>query len=240
MAEQIIISKADASDLKDKGCATAVVRVLDKQLGHKGYYLMSCLHVLGLTFQNYPDYDTQTNVFFESDPTTLVATYTAGIRGTLYFEGQNNLSFDAALAKIKNEDNESILNIKNKIATSSFSDFVYYPEDMPKVGKVLTARGPVNASNLKIKRGTQQPVIYGHTRMPNTRAFHRVIVEYDASTLPGDSGSPVVNEAGSMFLGMHIAGNGAKGYMIPAIDLIGGATRFMGADFKPGDKIFFA
>ncbi|WDE02092.1 hypothetical protein [Thalassomonas actiniarum] len=246
MASQILVKRDDDSNIHDKGSVTAIVRILGSKNEDKGYYLMSCLHVLGLTFHNFPHYDKHTNIFFADDPETKVATYDGCIRGNLYFEKQGLPSFDAALAKIDfsgmndAEKKAHIEELKKKTGAPKLNDYIYYPENTPKSGWVMTPRGAKKASGFNVFRGIDKAVVYDQYQGHKNRAFHRVMIEYDTNTRAGDSGSPVVDDSKKVLLGMHIAGSKGKGYMIPAIDLIDQPTLFAGSDFDKQSTIIFA
>lgn len=227
MSNKIIVKSLDGQK-SDFGCATAIVEPFLYGDGNTEVFILSCLHVLGLTFKNFPRYNQPTEVFIEvGGKEYKIADYSGQHAGNLFFNDQLKLSFDAALAKI-DTSHLSLDQIKEHLNLPVISELADFPEEIPPQGQVVTHRGSFSATNFQVRRGSEQWIQYKHSARPMVKTCHRVIVEYDAATQAGDSGSPVYNEQGDMLLGMHIAGDPStgKGYMIPTIDLLNSTHRF--------------
>ncbi|CAD5260899.1 conserved hypothetical protein [Alteromonas sp. 38] len=212
----------------DSGSAVALVRCTGN-IGDTEHYLVSCFHLFGLLANNIEQPCQQATIKHAGK---VIASYT-GICGNIAPLGTDTWSFDVAFAKVEPQNLELA---RNAIPGPVPTKILYYMDELPKTAIMHSPRGKVTApkntasaislSNVCAKRGNQQIVSYG-PELNRIQAVHRLIASYDGETKRGDSGSPVLSSDGKTLLGMHIAGDGNKGYMLPAVDFIQNANRFI-------------
>lgn len=212
------VAPADGLKIQDEGVATALVVRRDSQQNPR-YYLMSCLHVYGLLRYNANQYQNTTYIYDSKN--THIATY-KGLCGSLHTVNKGLWSFDMALAEVENSQLAELEKVFSELPKDTWNALTKWPKSTPICIKTdMSAK--TNASNLQLLRGNQQRVFYRAN--PDFSAAFRTVVKYQTDTQPGDSGSPVVTD--KHFLGMHIAGNGTVGYMLPAEDIINNAHLFI-------------
>lgn len=210
-----------------RGTLTCVVRIenpnrkLDTQL-----YVMSCLHVLGMAQEFYPNFGSHNKVFLENGKRFI---------GKLskhcgYIRDKTLHSFDAALAEV---DEESAL--KDAMPKPRPSEILREKEinKIPDDYDIWTSsNGIIPARKDLVWEGTDIAIPYEDSSgLENLTIWHRIIISSFANTAPGDSGSPVVTKDGETLLGMHIAGGGGMAFMIPAFELFN-AGNYYGLDTK--------
>ena len=216
----------------DQGSAVALIRRTRKNLSVE-HYLVSCFHLFGLLARNIKQPCQQAVIEHDGK---VIANY-KGICGSIAPLGTDTWSFDVAFAKV---EPKNLALARNAIPGPVPTKILYYMDELPKTAIMHSPRvkatdsndteSKITLSNVCAKRGNQQIVSYG-PELNRLQAVHRLIVNYDGETMAGDSGSPVLSDDGDTLLGMHIAGNGSKGYMLPAVDFIQNANRFI-PEFK--------
>ena len=174
-------------------------------------YILSCRHLFSLTEQCHPS-----NVFADVLKVGFKLAETLSIKGPLTASSQK-FSLDAQLAWTT--DLELLNTVFESIRFNG--DYARYVDDIPENYFIITPHG--------IKDARKKRFIYGdYTRFGVHYervgyVVHPLLIESEVwpHTQRGDSGSPVTSDPdGGTFLGMHIAGNGCCGFMIPAFDLI--------------------
>jgi hypothetical protein len=218
----------------DSNEVTGAITCVVQRPGDTQTYAISCRHVFGMsrcTPAKYPvgasvcpgkiDTDgTVTRIGERKDAMASVAPF----YGVLLSGGRS--CFDAALAEIRAAGADGSLRaavppLKPPGGGKSYLDRF---ADLANVGEyvIRTPRGDVPAKYVRGWSSEQQrPLEYEGVGPVIQRV---VVVESLASggTRPGDSGSPVVNQAGTQLLGMHIAGGGETqaAFMLPAYELL--------------------
>ncbi|MEO0651740.1 MAG: hypothetical protein AAFZ65_13775 [Planctomycetota bacterium] len=203
------------------GVPTLVVRLRnasDTRLPDR--YLLSCLHVLGVTEKDHPGLPEAELALPEGAP-FAVSTRKAGS----LIDASTGDSFDAALARV--DGGPEPLEALRKAVPEQPTARARLRWQIPPRYVVWTARGTLAAERLGFLEGANALVAY-KTPGGELVTSHRELVESLVDTEPGDSGSPVVSEDGTKLLGMHIAGIGRRALMIPAYDLIGRPFEFRG------------
>jgi hypothetical protein len=202
----------------DQGSAVVLIRRIRKNSPVE-HYLVSCFHLFGLLATNVKQPCQQATIKHGGN---VIAHYN-DICGGIAPLGTDTWSFDVAFAKVEPKN----LDLARKAIPGPVpTKILYYMDELPKTAIMHSPRGKVTLSNVCAKRGNQQIVTYG-PELSRLQAVHRLIASYDGETMAGDSGSPVLSDDGETLLGMHVAGNGSKGYMLPAVDFIQNANRFI-------------
>lgn len=206
----------------DQGSAVALIRRIRKNSPVE-HYLVSCFHLFGLLATNIKQPCQQAIIEHDGN---VIAHYN-GICGSIAPLDTDTWSFDVAFAKI---EPKNLGLARNAIPGPVPTKILYYMDELPETAFMHSPRGKITLSNVCAKRGNQQIVTYG-PELSHLQAVHRLVASYDGETKRGDSGSPVLSSDGKTLLGMHIAGDGNKGYMLPAVDFIQNANRFI-PEFK--------
>ncbi len=200
------------------GTLTCKVRITDATgRWSPDEYVISCLHVLALAQEYYPDFAPGASVRTSGGQVEVAqATRHQGFILDRFYH-----CFDGAIAKVVNpgliRDLLPALPPTRPALTEAglpSSAVILVPEDMP-----------IRAADPKRYAGDQLTIPYeAGSSLARISVWHRRIIRWicggNVSTRGGDSGSPVVSPDGTTLLGMHIAGGGGFAYMIPAADLL--------------------
>jgi len=192
-------------------------------------YLLGCHHVFAYSDVTTPVPDA-VYICTEDNPAQVVGLL-SGYFGQL---GPDNSFFDAALASISNET------LLAAVAVEPVPNgaVVQGESDLAGSVQIRTARGPIEADWLSIHKDL---VLADYAQFPQVTL--PVVVEVqtrDFVTIPGDSGSPVFDDTGTVLQGMHVAANGAGGsFFIPAYELLR-ATNYMGLSNDDADTLEIA
>jgi hypothetical protein len=228
MSRKLVVKNTDHPTITASGCATALLVRRNSNNEFKGYYLLSCLHLFGIAAINANSYRDSSSVFIQNHK---IAEY-SGLGGSLNQLSNKLWSFDAALAKVPDNSYELA---KSSVLQPQPESTLHYMEDLPDKGIIHSHNREILATNLRAKRGNQLKVQYP-SNLGGFVAIHRLVVKYDAQTQQGDSGSPVTSEDGSKLLGMHFAGDGGTGFMLPAVELLYNAKKFISG--LNGDELY--
>lgn len=208
LTEQVCISKAPLET--QKGVITSAV-----VNSHKHVFALSCHHVLGMSLVTSP----------VGRPATGAIVARCGSEGfgeLAQWGGKlvpstQGLSFDAALARVKNHKISDLLAaIGNRLPKEPQDDAI------PLFSVVRTPRDDIRLELVEVWTNFDR-INYLPSHLQPVQAE---IVEWaviGGITLPGDSGAPIVKSDGTL-LGMYIAGTdeGDKAFMIPAKFLLMG------------------
>jgi len=206
------------NDRCDEGACAAIVRRNIKDSAPE-HYLLSCYHLYALLASDISNPATHSGIFKED---LQIATY-SGVAGKFAPTSSQTWSFDAAYALV---DEGKLSAARKAVPGPKAQNILYYMDNLPKSATLHSPKGPIPLVDLDVKRGNQLIVSYG-SKLNRITAAHRVVIEYTGATQPGDSGAPVIAPDNKTLLGMHIAGNGQRGYMLPAVDLIQNANAFI-------------
>jgi hypothetical protein len=208
----VMVERATASE---EGVLTCAVR------RGSATFALGCRHVLSLS-ESFPTASPTGLAVTLAKPPGLQIGVTSGVEGLLR-DADHGESFDAQLVEVTS--NEAL-----RLALGGLGVTRLASDEMPPHRFfVLTPDGLVGATFSGTVR--HRPA---YTLGPRW-IQHDLLFEYqpDESLHPGDSGSPVVSEDGTVLLGMHVAGTTDHqpplAYMIPAHHLLD-PRRYTGAD----------
>lgn len=128
------------------------------------------------------------------------------------------VSFDAALVRIM------LAGDQLHQAAGRFASESAFARSIPEISRLAdyvlwTLRGNVPATYIRAWPISEQlPIQYGSIQIRHGVVLIESLLD-QGQTAPGFSGSPVVSRSGTL-LGMHIAGDGARAFMIPAFELL--------------------
>jgi hypothetical protein len=171
-------------------------------------YALSCLHVFGLTASYWPALPSVT----VTNGNGAVIAQSSPYHGAIVDNVPN--SCDAALALATNSAGvlQAIAAPRPRLSAQSETQ-------LPNAFNICTARGNIAAAKPTLWVGAQLALPYP-TPSGTLQVSQPEVVESSAATQDGDSGSPVVSLDGNLLLGMHIAGDGQRAFMIPIYDLL--------------------
>lgn len=198
-----------------RGAITCAVRLTnavgaeDPQL-----YVISCLHVLALAQEYYPEFPEGAVVLSGTNPVAE----TTGHLGFLL--DRYCYSFDAAIARVTDES--LIQQVLPEVRPAAYA---LNEKILPTDALIHVPGGsPLAVHSPRLRFGGSVSIPYEARSTLNSIAiWHRNIVEWTfqgSATVAGHSGSPVLSPSGDRLLGMHIAGSERCAYMIPAWDLL--------------------
>lgn len=180
-------------------------------------YALSCRHVFSISKKLHPERVNNAEVFLRRSDSGIKIGETRRILGELR-DGPDLLSFDAELAEVVNP-----VELKSALRRVTFSrdhPFITGLPDLPTRYVIVTGRGlDIEAGTPRV--ATRREIDYERPKI--RKVAHRQLIEsvLEKPTKGGDSGSPVVTKLnGGSLVGMHIAGRGDLGYMIPAWQLL--------------------
>lgn len=196
-----------------RGVVTALVQPPDES--NAPLWALSCEHVFGMTEYVGAAEPTDNNVHVNEPPGPTFATVTR-YWGKLVPDA--GTSFDAALAKVSSR---GLAETARPVICDRFATIDEIQREL-----VIHTLRPTGLQQIKAKQ--TKYYIRAHsfyvTYKGLGKIYHEEVFEMtaDPPTQPGDSGSPVtgVGEFATMLMGMHIAGDGQRAYMVPAYQLM--------------------
>lgn len=181
-----------------------------------GLFVLSCLHVLGMVQQFYPGLGPSCE-FRPAGGDRRIGVL-SGYRGCIEEPSpEHPYSFDAALGTV--DDDAVVRSMLARVLPANWpTEMVLEPQSIPNDALILSDR-EIEARLRTTWRPRTLRVTYD-TPAGRIEVEHSGLIEWDASTQRGDSGSPVVaRDRRDLLLGMHIAGDGSTAVMIPAFEL---------------------
>jgi hypothetical protein len=209
---RVVAVQAGAPPVTEWGSIACVVRIPGDS---QSLYAVSAAHVLDLTQHFWPAVPDQATVRDgdSNSPVAQVSDFAGPIR-----PAQQGLSFDAALARITDPNGIAAL-----LGTPRPTSSIAGPADIPPTYKVASAHGMLSAQKATNWMMTNGVLYYPVDGSSPIAVQHATLIESDADVIPGDSGSPVISNDGTLLLGMNIYGGNGMSFMIPAYNLL--ATR---------------
>ena len=216
-SQQIHVSSGSTGPIT--GVITSPIRIryangtLDGQV-----YALSCLHVLGMAQQFFPALGPNCE-FRPAGASGRIGTL-SGYIGRLV-AASDVYSFDAALGTV--DDNQDARDLLEQALPKNWpTNRIFGPEEIPAEADIISnnTRGVIHATRRTTWVDDSVTLKY---EAPEgfVEILHADLVEWDAATQRGDSGSPVVARNNhDLLLGMHIAGDeDGTALMIPAYEL---------------------
>lgn len=198
-----------------RGALTCAVR-LTNSIGAQDerLYVVSCLHVLALAQEYYPEFPSGAVVLSDKVPAAETTSHLGFLLNRYCY------SFDAAIARVT--DPVAIRRLLPPVTPTSYALNAHGVAGEAEIH--VPEEDPVEVHSPRFLYGDRLSIPYeAGTPLSRIQVWHRQIVEWSfrgRSTRPGHSGSPVLSKDGERLLGMHIAGSGDHAYMIPAWDLL--------------------
>jgi hypothetical protein len=202
----VVASNAN-STISESGTIACVVRIPGDT---RSVYALCAAHVFDLTKHYWPNLPS--NVGLSDSASSTAIGRVSDFAGSMQ-PASKGLSFDAALAKVSNTGA-----LKANLGASLPSTAIKTAADIPSSYKIATVHGLLNATKGTV--WTNQPLDYALSSGDTLTVQHQTLVESDADTAEGDSGSPAVSNDGSTLVGMNIYGGEGVSFIIPAYTLL--------------------
>jgi hypothetical protein len=216
-SQQIQVSSGSSGPIT--GLVTIPIRLRysngksDRQL-----YALSCLHVLGMAQQFFPALGPNCE-FRPTGATDRIGTL-SGYIGRLV-AASDGYSFDAALGVVDDDPNARAL-LEQALPVNWPRNRIFGPDEIPVEAEIIpnNKRGVIRARRRTTWVDDSVTLNY-EAPTGLVEILHADLVEWDAATQRGDSGSPVVARNNpDLLLGIHIAGDEhGTALMIPAYEL---------------------
>jgi hypothetical protein len=202
-----VIASTSASTFSESGSITCVVRIPGDQ---QNFYVISAAHVFDLTEHYWPGLPSNVTLSESSSGGTIgqVTDFVGPLRSA-----DQGLSFDAALAKVTD-----VSALAAAMGTLIPKRAIISAADIPASFSISTVNGTLSATKATV--WTNQVLQYNLESGATLAIQHQTLVESDAATVEGDSGSPAITNDGTTLVGMNIYGGEGVAFLIPAYDLL--------------------
>jgi len=205
----VAVSSDDSRQPPERGSIACIARVPGDTTNT---YAVSAAHLFDLTEQLWPNIPN--NVLVTVPGSNAVLAAVSDFAGLLR-PAEQGLSFDAALATVSDE-----ATLFGMLGSTLPSTAASSASDIPPSYLISTSHGLLSATKAATWLASDQVLRYSIPGGGVVRVQHSVLVESDAETQPGDSGSPVISADGTKLLGMNIWGGQGISFMIPAYSLL--------------------
>lgn len=196
------------------GAVACAVRLPEKE----GVHGLTCFHVAAMPDRGGSAVDSATATL--RDQTTPVGQFWRRWAGRLSRPPIRSL--DVAVLQVKSPE---IAAFRGTVGGFSASTSLQAGETLPMFGRILVPdRAPVPARYTQTWHNYDQIMYFDN----NSQPVHREVLEFELkdpnSTGEGDSGCAVVNDSGTQFLGIYIAGIRGTGrrFVLPAYEVLDG------------------